>query len=221
MVSWKSSVSCTEKREEHMLSFTLETRSLICDAAIIRPSQYGQSVIRCNINKRDASRFGWTGRLQCFFWFFSGGDELWRSDKGLPCLSAAPKTKKRWPNFRKKNSKLEADLVSVNQGGVPEKASSDILWQLTHTERFLFVFLWAWNSHPFSQVNRLVSLCNGHIETLDVVPVNVSSGRCSSAPFPAIRGGFLFQRLDNCSSKRSNHGLNSIFLSCHMSEEVF
>lgn len=78
-----------------MLSFTLETRSLICDAAIIRPSQYGQSVIRCNINKRDkkqrADLDGWAAFS--FFWFFSGSDELWRSYKGFPCLSAAPKTK--------------------------------------------------------------------------------------------------------------------------------
>lgn len=27
-------------------------RSLICDAAIIRPSQYGQTVIRCTIKKK-------------------------------------------------------------------------------------------------------------------------------------------------------------------------
>lgn len=51
MVSWKSSVSRTEKREEHMLPFTLEICSLICAAAIISPGQYGGSVIRCNINK--------------------------------------------------------------------------------------------------------------------------------------------------------------------------
>lgn len=42
MVSWKLFVIL--RREEHMLSFTLEMRSLICDAAIIRPSQYGQTV---------------------------------------------------------------------------------------------------------------------------------------------------------------------------------
>lgn len=79
-----------------MLSFTLETRSLICDAAIIRPSQYGQSVIRCNINKRDkkqpADLDGWAA-----FSFFPGFSQavmnFGGATKVLPCLSAAPKTK--------------------------------------------------------------------------------------------------------------------------------
>lgn len=145
MVSWKSSVSCTEKREEHMLSFTLETRSLICDAAIIRPSQYGQSVIRCNINKRDkkqrADLDGWaafsvSGFSQAVM-NFGGATKVSRV-----CLPH-PKPK-RWPNFMKKFQVGSR----FGEGGVPEKGSSDILWQLTHTEHFcLFSFRCGTRTH--------------------------------------------------------------------------
>lgn len=87
-----------------MLSFTLETRSLICDAAIIRPSQYGQSVIRCNINKRDkkqpADLDGWAA-----FSFFPGFSQAVMNFGGATkvCRVCLPHPKpKRWPDFRKK-----------------------------------------------------------------------------------------------------------------------
>lgn len=83
-----------------MLSFTLEIRSLICDAAIIRPSQYGQTVIRCNINKTDKKQRADLDERAAFplqsrykRWSFSSSDELLRNYKDSPCLFAAPKTK--------------------------------------------------------------------------------------------------------------------------------
>lgn len=71
-------------------------------------------------------------------WSFSSSDELLRNYKDSLCLFAAPKTKTvaKRKKRKKKKSKLEADLVSVNQGEVPEKGSSDILWQLSHTVYF-------------------------------------------------------------------------------------
>lgn len=130
-----------------MLSFTLEIRSLICDAAIIRPSQYGQTVIRCNINKTDKKQRADLDERAAFplhsrykRWSFSSSDELLRNYKDSPCLFAAPKTKTvAKKKIKNQKSKLEADLVSVNQGEVPEKGSSDILWQLSHTV-FFYLF---------------------------------------------------------------------------------
>lgn len=112
MVSWKSSVSHTERREEHMLSFTLEICSLICDDAIIRPVQYGRSVIRCDINKMVKSKDQiWMERLPSPLslavnaGLSQAAMNFVRNYKDSPCLSAAPKTKtvakkKKNPNWK-------------------------------------------------------------------------------------------------------------------------
>lgn len=117
-----------------------------------------------------------------------------------------------------KNSKLKADLVSVNQGGVPEKGSSDILWQLTHTERFCLFLVGVWNLHPFSQVNRLFSLHNGHIKTLNAVSVNVSSVAATLHLFQS--SGWFFQLLDNCSSRDSTRAQFNISELSHVRGSV-
>lgn len=111
MVSWKSSVSRAEKREEHMLPFTLEICSLICDSAIISPGHYGGSVIRCNINKSDEKERPDIYPMDAFpfdsRWLFSSGDELFEELQRFPMFvcrtqnqNCGPKKIEKNPNWK-------------------------------------------------------------------------------------------------------------------------
>lgn len=147
-----------------MLSFTLEIRSLICDAAIISPSQCGPSVIRCNINKTDKKQTAdLDGRaafpLQSRYkhWSFSSSDELLKNYKDSLCLSAAPKIKTVAKKKKKKKSKLQADLVSVNQGEVLRKALLTSCGNSVTLCISICFYVNVSSPYPFSEINRLIS----------------------------------------------------------------
>lgn len=97
---------------------------------------------------------------------------------------------KLWPNFRKE-FQVGSRFGERKPGWRPWERLS---WHpvATHSHwALLFVFSWVLNSHPFSQVNRLISLHNGHIKTLNVVSVNVSSVAAALHLFQSSGRGFF------------------------------
>lgn len=111
MVSWKSSVSRTEKREEHMLPFTLEICSLICAAAIISPGQYGGGVFRCNIHKSDEKERSDLDRKDAFpfdsRWLFSSSGELSEELKRIPMFVCRTQNQNCGQKKKKKKRKIQ------------------------------------------------------------------------------------------------------------------
>lgn len=110
-----------------MLPFTLEICSLICAAAIISPGQYGGSAIRCNINKSGETERWNLDRKDAFpfdsRWLFSSSDELFEELKRFPMFVCRAQNQNCGQKKKKKKkiSKLEADLLSVKHGEVPEQ----------------------------------------------------------------------------------------------------